>query len=531
MPIDLNVAKRRRTVIAGPRAAAPFLGVELRHVTLQRGGRQVLRDLQWRIRPGERWLLQGSNGAGKTQLLKILAGDVWPQPGSKAQRLYTWNHEQFSEPWLVREQIAYLGAERQDRYEHYHWNQRVLRVVATGRQRTDIPLAPLTRSMRAQVLALLRSLGLAALAQRRFLALSYGERRLVLLARALAWQPGLLLLDEPLNGLDAGNRRRFLKVLQRLRASPLPIVYATHRLEEMPAGITHRAMLQDGRLRTASWPLQRLQWPQRLQPRSGQAGGRASGSARRPALPRKLPARSGAARTAAAALLRLSKASIWREGRAVLRGISLELGRGERVVVHGANGSGKSTLLGALYGEYPVAAGSQLWRRGVPAGTPLHLFQRRVGRISPELQLALPRQPTALQTVVAGLRGCFALDAPVTAPERRRALRALRRVGAVALAQREFGTLSYGQARRVLFARALAGEPRLLLLDEPYTGLDRATRTALRSLVDSGAMRAVAIVLAAHHRDDWPHTVTQELELAGGVVRYCGRVRRAAQRS
>ncbi len=510
MPIDLNVAKRRRTVTASQRSVAAFLEVELRHISLWRGGRRVLRDLHWQLRPGECWLLQGNNGAGKTQLLKLLAGDVWPQPGRNAQRVYTLNREQFSEPWLVREHIAYLGAERQDRYEHYHWNQRVLSVVGTGRQRTDIPLAPLSSAMRAQMLALLRGLGLAVLAQRRFLTLSYGERRLVLLARALAWQPRLLLLDEPLNGLDAKNRQRFLRVLRRLHDSPLPIVYATHRLEEAPAGITHRALLKDGRLRTMPWPLRR-------------APARAS----RAHAPSPNPAASGAA----APLLRLRKATLWREGRRVLRGLSLEIGSGERVVVHGGNGSGKSTLLGALYGEYALASNTQLWRRGVVPGTPLYEFQRTLGRVSPELQLALPRQLSALQTVVTGLRGSFMLDAPVSAAEHRRALRTLRLVGAAALAQREIGSLSYGQARRVLFARALAPAPQMLLLDEPFTGLDSATRTALRALVDSRALRELAIVMATHHRDDWPGAVTQELELGSGVVRYCGRARRAARRS
>jgi molybdate transport system ATP-binding protein len=90
--------------------------------------------------------------------------------------------------------------------------------------------------------------------------------------------------------------------------------------------------------------------------------------------------------------------------------------------------------------------------------------------------------------------------------------------GAASLAQRELGTLSYGQARRVLFARALAGEPWLLLLDEPYTGLDAKTRRAMHSLVNSAGLKTLAIVMATHHRDDWPSAVTREIELTRGVV-------------
>ena len=101
-------------------------------------------------------------------------------------------------------------------------------------------------------------------------------------------------------------------------------------------------------------------------------------------------------------------------------------------------------------------------------------------------------------------------------------------MGALALAARAYGTLSYGQARRVLFARALAGAPRLLLLDEPYTGLDRFTRHALQTLLHDSRLATLTIVMATHHVDDWPPGVTQELELSGGVVRYRGRARRAA---
>ena len=70
-----------------------YLTVALSKIDLIRGGRRVLRDLQWRIRPGQRWVLHGANGAGKTQLLKLLAGDVWPLPRVASRRLYRWRGE------------------------------------------------------------------------------------------------------------------------------------------------------------------------------------------------------------------------------------------------------------------------------------------------------------------------------------------------------------------------------------------------------------------------------------------------------
>ena len=121
-------------------------------------------------------------------------------------------------PAGVSDEIAYVGAERQDRYEHYEWNFRAREVVGTGVQRTDIPMRELTPAEDKHVGALLRRLGIGALADRRFLTLSYGERRLVLIARALASRPKLLLLDEVANGLDSRNHARFLTWLNGHRA-------------------------------------------------------------------------------------------------------------------------------------------------------------------------------------------------------------------------------------------------------------------------------------------------------------------------
>src|SRR3954470_6466775 len=166
------------------RAADSYLSVTLRRIDLDRTERAVLRDVAWSIRPGQRWLLVGGNGAGKTQLLKLVSGAVWPTPSGRELRRYHLAGESFDQPAGVSEEIAYVGAERQDRYEHYEWNFRARDVVGTGVHRTDIPMGPLTAPEMKRVDGLLGRLGIRGLAERRFLTLSYGERRLVLIARA-----------------------------------------------------------------------------------------------------------------------------------------------------------------------------------------------------------------------------------------------------------------------------------------------------------------------------------------------------------
>jgi molybdate transport system ATP-binding protein len=500
---------------AGPhkrRRRHRFVEVELRNVRLRLGGRAVLRGIDWHLRPGQRWVLMGPNGAGKTQLLKLLAGDVWPTPGAAMRRRYRCGGESFDDPYGIKEELAYLGPERQDRYEHYEWNHRVERIVATGLHRTDIPLAPLRGDERRQIARLLARLSIEALAKRRFLTLSYGERRLVLLARALAWRPGLLLLDEPLTGLDAGNRERFLRGLTVLSRTALPWVLSAHRPEDVPASATHLCRLERGRV-TAR---------RRLGAHRGSAPGPRA-PARRPAAPTVITARP---RVAPVPLISMRRVSAWREGVRVLHGLSFEVQRGDCWVIHGANGSGKSSLIQLIYGDLGVARGGSIARADIQPGVALHDFRRRVGLVAPELQAIYPRQLPVEELVASGLHASVGLNEPLRSAERRRARAALRRVGAAKLAPRTVRTLSYGQTRRVLFARALVNEPDILLLDEPYAGLDARTRAALGLLVERAIAQGTTTIMTTHHRDEWPARATHELELARGRVRYGGPLRR-----
>lgn len=511
-----------------PRRRARFISIDLQNVRLGLAGRPVLRGINWHIRPGQRWVLLGANGAGKTQLLKLLAGDVWPTPARGALRRYHYRGETFDDPYGVKQEIAYLGAERQDRYEHYEWNHRVEDIVGTGLHRTDIPLDPLTASDRRRLARLLRRLRIEALARRRFLTLSYGERRLVLLARALAWAPKLLLLDELFNGLDARNRERVQHCLRVLSRSPLPWVLTSHRTEDIPAATSHLCRLEAGRITLQGRLDARMRRTLGAGVAPRRAGRRSAG--RRSARPDAPPAAAPARRADGRVLIALRHASVWRDGVAALRDVTLEIRRGDCWVVHGANGSGKSSFIQLLHGDLSAASGGSIARAGIAAGVPLELFKRRVGLVTPEWQALQPRYLRVEELVASGLHASVGLNAALTRAQRARARRALRRVGAATLAARPIRELSYGQLRRVLFARALVHEPAMLLLDEPHAGVDARTRTSLRSLVQQVLNSGVTVVIATHHRDEWPRGATHELELAGSRVVYSGPLRPRGER-
>jgi molybdate transport system ATP-binding protein len=231
------------------------LSISLHAVGVQRGRKWVLRDLTLDVRPGQRWALIGANGAGKTQLLKLLAGDVWPTPTAAGRRTYHLGEREID---LIeaKGRIAYLGAEMQDKYARYGWDLSVSDLIATGLHRTDLLLSPVTPSELRKIDATLRACGLKRLAARRLSSLSYGQKRLALLARALCPDPDWLLLDELYNGLDAGYRRRIDRVLRAVRARGRSWIVAVHRACDVPRGTRGLIELDAGRL-LAARPLRR----------------------------------------------------------------------------------------------------------------------------------------------------------------------------------------------------------------------------------------------------------------------------------
>jgi molybdate transport system ATP-binding protein len=487
-----------------------YVEARLSSVRLDRNGRRVLEDVSWTIRPGQRWVLVGANGAGKTQLLKLIAGSVWPTPTGRDVRQYRWRGALWRTPHEIQDEIGYVGPERQDKYTRYGWNHSVAEIVATGVHRTDIPLYSTSDADRRRVAAILRRLRLEPLAGRSFLTLSYGERRLTLLARSLASRPRMLLLDELLNGLDEANHERARRWLEGTARSRLPWVLSTHRLEDVPASATHALVLERGRVVY-------------------------KGSVRRAPLSRWLARsietratnrpRSRVRASSDDALVRLTNANVHLDEHIALKDVSLAIHAGDCWVVHGHNGSGKTTLLRTLYGDHGVAVGGRIERAGIEPGVPLQVFKERVGLVAAHLQADHPQDLTTDAVVQSGRHASIGLNDPPSAADRAAGRRALRAFGLSALAGRTLRELSYGQLRRVLFARAWVRDPMLLLLDEPFAGVDEPTRRDLSERIEDRVADGTAVVMTTHRRSEWPPCASHELELARGEVRYAGPVR------
>lgn len=479
---------------------ARALGVRLERCSLLLAGRPVLDEVSLDVAPGARLLLVGPNGAGKTQLIKLLGGLRWPTALGPESRRYRDARGRPVDLLDARERIAYVGAESQDKYVRYGWNHTIAETVATGLYRTDIPLDEPSPAARKRVQSLLRRFALGDVGDARMLEVSYGQRRLALVARAIASQPGLLLLDEVFNGLDDRHRQRLLAALRQSLRRGGTVVSTAHRPEDVLPGATAAAWVEEGRV-VGLAPRRALAWLRRT----------ATG---RPVVRHVAPARP----RARGSRIELRNVTVYRDERPALLGVDWVLREGEHWAVTGRNGSGKSTLLGTLYGIHAVAAGGEIVRRGCPRGTPLDEIRRHVAWVSPELQAGYDADSTLEELVVSGLRSSVGLDHPPTRGERTRARRELRTLGLLPLAGRRPREVSYGQLRLALLARAFVRQPRLLVLDEPFTGLDPAFRRTLRHALSRLARRGTQLVIAVHHLDDLPPEVNRRLRLRHGAV-------------
>ncbi len=225
--------------------------IRLRGVALERDGRRVLDAIDWQVEPDERWVVLGANGSGKTSLARIAS--LWLHPsagevevlGERLGRVDVRRH---------RVRIALVSAAMADQLRPA---LAAADIVMTAKYAALEPWwHRYDDADRAAAVAALDRVGAAWLASRTFGTLSSGERQRVLLARALHGDAGLLLLDEPMAGLDLGAREDLVARLGALALDPAapPLVLVTHHVDEIPAGFTHGLLLRNGRI-TAAGPL------------------------------------------------------------------------------------------------------------------------------------------------------------------------------------------------------------------------------------------------------------------------------------
>lgn len=210
-------------------------------VSISYGTHTLLRQLHWTVREGERWALSGANGSGKSTLLSLVCAD---NPQAYACPIHLFGHRRGTGEsiWQIKRHIGYVSPEM---HRAYLKDIPALAIVASGL--SDSVGLYFRPSPQQQELCLdwMRVFGVEHLAHTTFLRLSSGEQRLCLLARAFVKDPHLLILDEPLHGLDAAHRHRVQDIINTFCQRPRKtLVMVTHYAHELPACITHRLELK-----------------------------------------------------------------------------------------------------------------------------------------------------------------------------------------------------------------------------------------------------------------------------------------------
>lgn len=474
--------------------------ISLDRIDVFQQGAQLLRGVTWEWRAGENWLVYGANGAGKSTFLRLVHGDLWPHHSSGGRRLYHLDGETTDSAIGVGRHMGFVSAEQQDHYHRSGIDLAGRDVILSGFHGAvwNQGEAPATEKARVEELA--AELGIGSLLGKSILVMSSGERRKLLIARALVKRPPLLLLDEALNYLDAESRAGVAAMLERLMASGTCIVYTTHRRNDFIPGTTHRLVLKDGAVQESG--------PFRVAANSGAASAEAV----------PVPVPDEARRR----LVAVENADVYLNNQRILHGINWEVWTHENWAVIGANGSGKSTLLRLIAGEHYPAWGGMVKRFEFRVTGNIWEVKELVGFVSAETQTSWPQEVSVENVVLSGFFGTKDVYTDVSREQRERAAAVMEAFYLDPYAGRAFGTLSYGEKRRTLLARAMVNRPVLLVLDEPCNGLDEATRDLVLARIHEYSLADGRVLYATHHPEEIPATTTHVALMEKGRLAYGG---------
>lgn len=462
-------------------------------------GAFLLRDITWTLRRGENWLISGANGAGKSTLLRLILGDLWPHHTSIGKRLFHFDGEPSESTIGIRNRIGYVSAEQQDHYQRTGVELTGEQVILSGLYDVVWPQGGPAEEDLARVREVATRLRLEKLLPHGILRMSSGERRKLLIARALVKNPSLLLLDEALNNLDLESRREVIDLLAQIAADGTNLVYTTHRAHDVISGTTHRLVLEDGRIVS-----------------DGRFTSPSVPAERRWDNPSPVPVETKRR------LIAIRNVDVYLNRVRVLRELNWEIWTHENWALIGRNGSGKSTLMRLVAGDHYPAWGGGIERFAFEVTGNVWELKEKIGFLSGELQTSHPGDVAVCDVVLSGFFGTQDVYTEPDSDQLARTEELIEEFKLSALSDRPFGTLSYGEKRRTLLARAMIHRPLLMILDEPCNGLDAKARSQMLDRIESASRGYGRILYATHHAEELPSTITHVALIEEGKLIFAG---------
>ena len=358
---------------------------------------------------------------------------------------------------------------------------------------------------------LVERFGLAPLLSRSFSKLSTGETRKLLLVRALASHPELLILDEPFDGLDTATTALLQSELMLLSKSQ-PMLLVLNRWDEIPEFVTHIAYMSDGELQHTVQVSNREK-PAELEqllhlkttalsipapvPETGQSVAKHKLDPDKP-------------------LVHLKQAVIRYGDKTIFENVDWKIEPGEHWQLFGPNGSGKTCLLNLITGDHPQCYNNDIFVFGYQRGQGESIWdiKQHIGYVSTALQWEYRVSISLLNVIVSGFYDSIGIYQKPSSTEKEVARQWLAVLGMEHRASEPFNKLSFGDQRMLLIARAMVKHPALLILDEPCLGLDDMNRSRVLAMIEKVCAGSETTVLYVnHHAQDKISGIHRSLDL------------------
>lgn len=358
---------------------------------------------------------------------------------------------------------------------------------------------------------LMASLDLVHLKDCGFKLLSTGETRRLMLARALASHPDFLILQEPFAGLDAAHRQALAGYLEGLIES-LPMMVILSREADMPTWVDNIALFHQGCLVEL---LPKQDWDNHplithLKAQSKQESEAILALVRHHRHQPQLES----------PIFRINQGRVAYQNKTIFSGLDWQIEPGEHWQIRGPNGSGKSTLLGLITGDHPQCYSNDIhiFGRKRGSGETIWDIKQQMGMVSSALHLQYRVSCNALEVILSGFYDSIGLYQRPTHQQVKTAKEWLALLHLTPYAKLGFRQLEYGQQRLLLIARALVKQPALLILDEPYQGLDYLGRRLVKNALEFIAQENLSQLLyVSHYQEDNLPSISNTLELVKGA--------------
>lgn len=495
------------------------------------------------ILEGEHLAIVGDNAAGKSMLVDIL---LRRRPLRYDQPKYNFGTGDPNSRTYVSDHIRYItfrdsyGTSDATYYYQQRWNQHDTDGIPTaenflnksleqavssqciGHQYSPQQVATLHEQIDKRRVELYRFFAIEPLLKKAVIFLSSGELRKLQLTKALLTTPSILIIDNPFIGLDAPMRGMFNELLHKIaKETDTQLILVTPRSDEIPDYITHVVEVRNktvGRKQTLQTFHPDL--PSRINPQTAKEALRSPSTVDTDSLPAD---RAKTSQAAQCPVVALSHVTIRYGQHTILDDISWQVNEGECWAVTGRNGSGKSTLLSIICADNLQAYAHDVTLFGRKRGTGESIWdiKRNIGYVSPELHRAYQKDLPAIRVVASGLNDSVGLYANPSDAQLSTCRHWMGVFRAAHLAERPFLTLSSGEQRLVLLARAFVKDPPLLILDEPLHGLDLNNRAYVREVIEQYATQPhKTLLMVTHYDEELPPCITHRLTLSGGCATY-----------